>query len=322
MLDEPTLRSVFLAIAPEHGSAAGAGDLEQTLGALVERGRTAWPALALPDLLFVRHLAGHAARGDSPSSLSELCVEDLYLACACAHGMPGAAAAFERLLLARVPGFLVRMAASPAFVDEVEQELRIKLLVPAPGAPPKIAEYSGRGALASWLRVVTLRTAIDLRRRQDGELPHRQTRGEGDSEGEGEPLEAEGVGGDPELRYLKDRYEADFKDAFRAGIQALTSEQRNVLKLNFVDGLNIEQIGTLLHIHRSTVARWIAAGRAAILREGERLLGERLGISAGEFESLARLLQSRLDVSLTGLFAEERDSGPAAKGEPAARDRP
>jgi RNA polymerase sigma-70 factor, ECF subfamily len=313
MVDGPTLRSEFLALAPEHLRAVDAGELEQILGALVERGRAAWPELSLPAPLFVRHLAGHAARGDAePASLSGLCAEDLYLACACAHGTPGAAAAFERHLLARVPGFLTRMAPSPVFVDEVEQELRIKLLVPAPGAAPKIAEYSGRGALASWLRVVALRTAIDLRRRQDGELPHRETRGEGDSEGE--QLEAEGGGGDPELRYLKDRYEADFKDAFRAGIQALTSEQRNVLKLNFVDGLNIDQIGALLHIHRSTVARWIAAGRAAILREGERLLGERLGISAGEFESLARLLQSQLDVSLTGLFAEERDSGPAAQG--------
>ena len=171
MVDEPTLRSVFLAMASKHRSAADAGDLEQILGALVEQGRAAWPELALPAPLFVRHLARHAGRGGSPSSLRELCVEDLYLACACAHGAPGAAVAFERHQLARVSGFLSRMAAAPDLVDEVKQELRIKLLVPAPGAAPKIAEYSGRGALASWLRVVALRTAIDLRRRHDEGLP-------------------------------------------------------------------------------------------------------------------------------------------------------
>jgi RNA polymerase sigma-70 factor (ECF subfamily) len=320
MLDAPTLCAVFLASAPEGRCADSAGDLEQILADLVQRGRTAWPELALPAPVFVRHLAAHAARGGSArEALSELCVEDLYLACSCAHGAPSAIATFERHLLSRVPGFLARMTASPSFVDEIKQELRIKLLVPTSGAAPKIAEYSGRGALASWLRVVALRAAIDVRRRSHDDAPPREAPGANDGE-RGSP-EAIDVAGDPELRYLRDRYATEFQDAFRAGIHALSSEKRNVLRLNFVDGLNIDQIGALLHVHRATVARWIAAARQAIVLEGQRLLRERLGVSPGEFESLARLLQSQLDVSLTGLFAEEQGAPPAAKGERAPHDR-
>lgn len=306
MAEELPLCSMFLAsVAEPRGDAeARAVDLEQTLATVVERGRAAWPELALPAPVFVRHLAVHVARGDAwERALSELCAEDLYLACACAHGVESAIGAFERQVLVRVGGFLARMNPSPAFVDEVKQELRVKLLVAAPGAAPKIAEYSGRGALAGWLRVAALRTAIDLRRRHDDLAHDRGARSANDSDVS--PPEAIGAGRDPELHYVKERYEAEFKGAFRAAIHALSSERRNVLRLNFVDGLNIDQIGALLHIHRSTVARWIAAARAAILKEAQRLLGERLGLSAGEFDSLARLLESRLDVSLTGLFEEE-----------------
>lgn len=319
MIASLTLHAEFLATVPRRGGVDSAEDLGQILANLVKKGETAWPEVALPASVFVRHLAAHAAPGGSArQALSELCVEDLYLACSCAHGSPNATAAFERHLLSRVPGFLARMGASPTFVDEIKQELRIKLLVATPGGAPKIAEYSGRGALASWLRVVTLRTAIDVRRRSEAGAPP-AARGANDSDG-GFP-EAIDVSADPELRYLKDRYAAEFQDALRAGIHALSSERRNVLRLNFVDGLNIDQIGALLHIHRATVARWIVAAREAILREGQRLLRERLGVTPREFESLARLLQSQLDVSLTGLFAEEQEAAPAAKGASAPHDR-
>jgi RNA polymerase sigma-70 factor (ECF subfamily) len=225
----------------------------------------------------------------------------MYLACACAHDARGAISAFEQHFLVRVGSFLSKMKPTQAFVEDVTQELRIKLLVSKPGAARKIADYSGRGALMGWLRVVALRTAIDLQRR-NGPTPEPRPHGTDDSDREATP--AVGAARDPELTYLKDQYETEFNAAFRAALDALSSEQRNVLRLHFVDGLNIDQIGALLHIHRSTAARWIAAARVAILREVQRLLRERLDLSVGEFESLARLLQSRIDMTLSGLFQE------------------
>ena len=60
---------------------------------------------------------------------------------------------------------LTRLGREPMFVDEVRQVLRTKLLV-GDGAPPKIADYSGRGPLDGWVRAAAVRAAIDLKRRE------------------------------------------------------------------------------------------------------------------------------------------------------------
>jgi hypothetical protein len=80
---------------------------------------------------------------DLVAVLRQLKAADLYLACAAAHGRPGAEAAFERTLLARVAHFVGSVDSSPAFVTEVTQALRIKLLVGSDGQG-KLAQHSGR----------------------------------------------------------------------------------------------------------------------------------------------------------------------------------
>src|SRR5581483_4498624 len=92
---------------------------------------------------------------------------DLYLACACARGVPAALAALDRAVLLRVPAFICRVSTDAAFADEVRQQLRERLLVAPPGGAPKIAEYGGAGALHAWVRVAALRTALNLRRNRD-----------------------------------------------------------------------------------------------------------------------------------------------------------
>jgi RNA polymerase sigma-70 factor, ECF subfamily len=52
----------------------------------------------------------------------------------------------------------------PVPVDELQQMLREKLFLPRAELPPKIAEYSGRGDLRNWVRVVISRTLVDLAR--------------------------------------------------------------------------------------------------------------------------------------------------------------
>ncbi|HEU4533913.1 MAG TPA: sigma factor-like helix-turn-helix DNA-binding protein [Polyangiaceae bacterium] len=278
-----------------------------SLGELLQRGRSAWPGvdLAAPD--FERHLAPRLGGEGAPG---ELCVEDLYLACACALGDPAAVAAFERHFLSRVSLFLSRMRPEPSLVDEVKQALRVRLLVAPAGSPPKIAEYSGRGSLQSWLQVAAVRAAIDLRRQRGGP----------EAEGAEREGAAEAVAGgrDPELDYLKGRYRAEFEGAFGASLQALPSEQRNVLRLHLVDGLSVDQIGGLFRVHRSTAARWVASAREAVLKETRGLLRARLGVSASEIESLARLIESQFDLSVARLLG---DAPEGRRRRPSARER-
>jgi RNA polymerase sigma-70 factor (ECF subfamily) len=58
---------------------------------------------------------------------------------------------------------------SPDFADEVVQVLLERLLVSRPGEAPTIADYSGRGALGGWLRIVAVRTCYNLRCNRDAQ---------------------------------------------------------------------------------------------------------------------------------------------------------
>ena len=95
----------------DEGAASDAA-LEARLAGLVARGRAAYPELAVDGVAFVRFLARAVARAESeaPASLDAIEIEDLYLACACAAGVSGAAARFEELCGTRLGVVLAAVA--------------------------------------------------------------------------------------------------------------------------------------------------------------------------------------------------------------------
>jgi RNA polymerase sigma-70 factor (ECF subfamily) len=115
-------------------------------------------------------------------------------------------------------------------------------------------------------------------------------------------LERIALPSDVELEYLKTRYQSEFKRAVEDALGSLDAKQLNILRFHYVDGLSIDRIGLLLQVHRATAARWIRAAADAVQTEVRRLLRERLGLSAGEIDSLAGLIQSQLHVSISRLL--------------------
>ncbi len=153
---------------------------------------------------------------------------------------------------------------------------------------PAISKYAGRGKLASWVQV----TAVRIARRQLSKAKRHQPN-------EVDVLvdcasEMDG----PELQALKDKYRAQFKDAFKTAFAALTTRQRNVLRHELLDGLNIDKIGTIYGVHRATVARWRTAARQALTEEIRRIFTEEHRVSDSEFDTIMRLIRSRLELSL------------------------
>ncbi len=135
------------------------------IAALFEAGQAAFPAIAVEATALARYLGERcSAAGGAlpPPSLAA----DVYLACACVLGVPGAHAAFER----EFSGVIARAAAgvepSPAFADDLRQVVLEGLFSAPPSATPKIAGYAGRAPLRTFLRVIAVRTAINLRRRK------------------------------------------------------------------------------------------------------------------------------------------------------------
>jgi RNA polymerase sigma-70 factor (ECF subfamily) len=292
----PSLSETFFQHAPPQTRArlAAVPDLEGKLAALVAEARAAWPGLELPTPDFVRHLAERFPdAGPGPAALLALRGADLYLALGCARGDPVALAAFLARFLPGIAVAVARMDLPPGGAEEVRSQLEKRLLVGEPGAPPKIADYSGRGSLAGWLRAAAVRTALTLKRR---------TRPP--SALDDDALMQLPAGGDLELDYIKARYRADFRICLREALGALSAQERNVLRLHFIDGLSIDEMAPIYRVHRATVARWLKHHREALFDDTRRRLTERLKLSPGELESLLGLLRSHLDVSIRTLFVD------------------
>jgi RNA polymerase sigma-70 factor (ECF subfamily) len=266
--------------------------LEHTLARMLAEGREAWPALQVKDTEFARYVAARTPVGGH-ARLAELHAADLFLACACASSDPRAVEALERRYLSELPALLEKGGVPHADAEDATQALRASLFTAPEGArPPKILEYSGRGSLGAWLRVAGTRRASNTRR-TDARAARRAT--------EDAPIGLSAV--DPELMAVRRRYGPAFNAAIREGFAALSAEERNVLRLYFVDGLNIERIGVALGLSRATVGRRMIAARTRVLDTTLRVLGERLGATTTEVESILGVVRSTLELSLGGLIA-------------------
>jgi RNA polymerase sigma-70 factor (ECF subfamily) len=269
-------------VVPSDASEAALG---AALRALFDEGLRAWPGVALGVEAFVAHVAPRAGEGLPPAGRGP----DLYLACACTLCVHGAIEAFDRAYLTGLGRQLGRFAAMPAFVDEVRQELRDKLFVGSGGSPAKIGEYAGDGPLGSWVRVVALRAAVNLRRRSPVV----------DGGGRAGELAAPG---DPEVDYRQEHYRKAFDEALRGAVAALDPDHLYVLRRHLGQGVALEALAAELGVHRATVVRRLAAARTSLRWEARRRLEAALGAGDSELESLVRVLRSRIGVMLPTLL--------------------
>jgi RNA polymerase sigma-70 factor (ECF subfamily) len=173
------------------------------------------------------------------------------------------------------------------------------LLLPRGDRPPKLATYRGQGRLRSWVQVTVVRTALELRRKSRPQ----------DSRDDEELVEAADLGDDPELRHIKDLYRREFRGAFQTALSCLSSQERNLLRMYLVDGLSIDEVGAVYHVHRATAARRIAAAREKLLGETRKGLINALKLDKQQFESVMNVIRSHLDLSLDRVFRSSYVSG-------------
>lgn len=305
MPETPDLAATFLAharvcLAPPSDAAS----LNGLLIRVWESARAQWPAVKLDPGLFMQHLAERLPREEAAHSLetllSQVAVEELYLACACLHHVPLAIETFEQHYLRKLPRILRDYERSAAALDEICQLTRVKLLVPSAEGLPKIGEYKGKGALMNWVSVTAVRIAAKERRRQKPADP---------LDDPDDPL----IGPilpvmDPELERIRRLHQEDLRDAMRKAIASLTDEDRYFLRLHYVDGLSTYKMAPLLGKSQPTSHRRLAQIQEKLSKETRRILQERLQVSQPEFQSLIKLLYSQFELSLSQLL------GKTAKG--------
>ncbi len=268
--------------------------LELGLGALWAAARAAWPALQTPWGAFAPYLAARLPESlPLDEALGQVRASDLYLACACAREEPRALAAFGELASGDVAAVARRFDASGSSGDELWQTVQAALFVAEAGAGKKIERYGGRGSLRAWVAVVAAREALRLGRRVASERPV--------DEAAATALADEGAGGsnDGELDYLKEMYRAPVRRAFEESLAALSGRERSLLRYRYVEGLSSEELALTYKVHRVTVNRWLEAARRRLWADMRARLRAALRVGLDEVDSVLRLVQSRLELSLS-----------------------
>jgi RNA polymerase sigma-70 factor (ECF subfamily) len=254
----------------------------------------AWQAgrAACPDVdLDLERFTAHARTLD-PGAIASY-PADVYLAAACLANIDAALARFDREIVASARGTVQAIDANPGFVDDALQRLRTNLLV-GDDAQPRLAMYAGRGPLRAWVGVVAARTALMLRRAQPRDVLV-------DEDDWTETLTTISTS-NPELELLKRQYTAAFARAFRDAVAQLEPRQRAALRMSFVDGLSIDEIGEIYGVHRATTARWISRACDALFDTTRALLAERLELSQTELDRMTSLVRSQIDVTVSQLI--------------------
>jgi RNA polymerase sigma-70 factor (ECF subfamily) len=255
---------------------------EVVVESFVSAACAAWPQLRVSAEALLLHVKV-ASKPASAHELAALHGADLLLTCACLANDRLALDLLEQRYLVRTEGSIARIDASTAFIDEVRQAVRQRLLV---GARPRLHDFQGRGSLGGWLKTVTVRQALTLKR----EAPKPQ--GEVNLEALG------GVTSDLDARYLKAHYQEAFSRAFRSAVRSLSDRDRSLLKLHYVESQSVDRIGALYGVHRATAARWVASARQSIHDHLVTTLKTELAIPADEIESFVNALRTQVEVSL------------------------
>lgn len=262
--------------------------------------RLAWPGVDL-DRAEIRQ-AIDRVRGRDGSELAATHLVDVVLAMACATNDATAIAYFDRLWIEKIPAMLSKVERDPMVLDEVKQRVRVRVLIGGGddgSESPRIAEYAGRGSLASWVKVVALRVHANLRRAGARALET------GEQNIDRAEATHAALDRSPEVALAKQRYGDAFSHALRAALGDLDPKERTLLKLVYVDGVALDRLGVTYGVHKSTVSRWVSAAKEKVLAETFRRASVALSLdNPKEIESLLLLVRSELDLSLGGVFTD------------------
>jgi RNA polymerase sigma-70 factor (ECF subfamily) len=276
------------------GSTAEFGEeLERFVCEAASQAQLQHPEIVLDAPVFVAYVA---ARVPVATELRTAHWGDLYLACACGMSHPAAPPRLDAQFLSHVGRYIANISSDPAFVAEVRQLLLMRL-IGREGAPG-ILDYSGRGPLGGWLRVAAIRVALNLERSRQRTSEREEAWGEDVSL----PPQRS-----PELELLRQRCAADVRVALEETLAGLERDARNVLRMHYIDGLSIDDIGVSYGVHRATIARWIQKAQSTVLAGTRRRLADRLRLRPAELDSLIALVQTSLNVSLRRLLTKPED---------------
>ncbi len=259
--------------------------------------RERYPALTVSTDEYLAYVA-ERARGDVQDHLDAIDPAELYLACACAHGEPRAQRRFEAEYFPEIRAGASRLRCTPDEIDEIQQAVRLALFARGDDGRVALVDKTARGDLRALIRLMALRAGISLRRKRGHALV------------DGDALLDVAASATPGAIVMAEEHRAKFRVALAAAVEQLEPKQRGLLRLHEVDGLSTTTIARMYQVDRSTISRWLARSRAAILEQTRRELAERYGVAHQHFESFIDVIRSNFAASIHRvLAAPEGDAG-------------
>jgi len=261
-------------------------ELDAAISRVSGAGLARWPGLSVDESVLCRHLS------DAPEywlTASLDLAADRYLAIACTARAPRAAELLREVYGGAIQAGARSVDASPAFVDDVMQQVFDLLLLGTSKAGPRLAQYQGRGPLAGWLRTTARRVAL------------RSVTAAGVQSRMSEDVLATELadGCDQELALLRARYSELFRQALSEALRELPARDRMLLQLNIIGGVSTVRIGKMYKVNQSTISRQLRQAAHKTFDAVKQKLQLKLGIVSDDVESLLAIVRSHMEMTLS-----------------------
>ncbi len=289
-VDVAPLSTCFLAALPaeERSGLVSLSDLEDRLGGWVALAQAAWPTVHYGAEDFIRHVARKFPSLAAVRTVTGVAVSDLFLAGACGAGIDEAIESFRSSYAEDIRAAAASVRGSSDRVDDLYQELEVRLFVEDVSGHPLILDFAGRSSLRSWVRSVVVHAALKTLRRSRREVALDRDVAERVRAAEVEPW----------VIRAKEAYSHAFEHAFHRAMAELTPRERNLLRQTTLDRLTVEELGALYGVHRATAARWVVAVRERVLEKTRAAMVAEMKVERRELDSMLRAVRSQLHVTL------------------------
>ncbi|MGH9961465.1 MAG: RNA polymerase sigma factor [Pyrinomonadaceae bacterium] len=234
--------------------------------------------------------------------LTNLRWQELFLACACANGDDAAWEIFQNRYQSSIRKTAVRALGNASQAQELAETLATDLYLPSqPGASKgenKIGQYHGMGSLEGWLKVVIHRLVIDRFRFQSRSVSL-------------EDMEVEPVSNASHVQPDRSIQEFDTHKCLQMvsrcltdALAQLTTQERLVLNMYYLQDLNLKAIAKWLKVHESTASRLIDRLKTDLRKAVGHQLQKEFKVKKNEVRHVIQLAQSHLEIDLKKMLTE------------------
>lgn len=193
-----------------------------------------------------KHLGSHAPPSTQLSFAGSLRTTDLYLTIACAQPTEAAWRRFTVAYQQYIDAVARFVSPHSSVARELSENILADLFLPDSTGRSRIASFDGRQTLATWLRILISRRAINY-----GFLKWNGFERGDRPPDVGDKSSIERI----EKAFRRSRYEPILNECFKHASASLTDRERLMLLLRYDEGLRVVEIARLFGVHPSGITR-------------------------------------------------------------------